>query len=151
KEAKVQAAVAEAVNDFVQKDLLGQADLENQPGGPGVGAPRDPNITVRTVLDRAAKTIEGRFASQPRVGAAIHLTLAKAYDGLGQDQEARLHAERSVALRTAHLGADHADTLSSQHTLAGVYLALGFHERAEALCREVLQKRLATLGPDHLD
>jgi serine/threonine protein kinase/tetratricopeptide (TPR) repeat protein len=144
-------AVAQAVNDFVQKDLLGQADLKNQPGGPGVGAPRDPNIKVRTVLDRAAKTIQGRFENRPRVEAAIRLTIADAYSALGHYQEARLHAERSVELRTVHLGADHADTLTSKDTLVGVYFGLGLHERAEALCQEVLAKRLATLGPDHPD
>jgi non-specific serine/threonine protein kinase/serine/threonine-protein kinase len=149
--ADEERAVAQAVNDFVQKDLLGQADVENQPGGAGVGAARDPSIRVRTVLDRAAKTLEARFANQPRVEAAIRLTLAKAYDGLGEEKEAQVHAEHSVALRTAHLGADHADTLSSKHVLAVVYFELGFHERAEALFRDVLEKRLATLGPDHPD
>src|SRR5262249_29315260 len=144
-------AVAQAANDFVQKDLLGQADLENQPGGAGVGAPRDPNIKVRTVLDRTAKTIAARFANQPRVEAAIRLTIADAYLALGQDQEARPHAERSVALRTLHLGADHAATLTSKDSLVRVFFDLGFHQQAEALCQEVLQKRLATLGPDHPD
>jgi len=161
KVAREQAAIAQAVNDFVQKDLLSQTDVENQPGGAGVDAPRDADIKVRTVLDRAAKTIEGRFASQPRVEAAIRLTLAKAYRALGHNKEAQLHAERSVALRTAHLGADHTDTLNSKEALAWVYCeqshfgvdisgadVLG---RAEALFREVLEKRTATLGPEHLD
>ena len=71
------------------RDLLGQVDLENQPGGGGADAPRDPDIKVRTVLDRAAKTIEARFANQPRVEAAIRLTIAKAYHALGHYQEAR--------------------------------------------------------------
>ena len=49
---------AAAVSAFLQNDLLGQADLANQPGaGPG----RDPDVTVRTLLDRAASTIEGKF------------------------------------------------------------------------------------------
>ena len=49
---------AAAVSEFLQNDLLGQADLANQPGaGPG----RDPDVTVRTLLDRAAQTIEGKF------------------------------------------------------------------------------------------
>ena len=49
---------AAAVSEFLQNDLLGQADLANQSGeGPG----RDPDVTVRTLLDRAAQTIEGKF------------------------------------------------------------------------------------------
>jgi non-specific serine/threonine protein kinase/serine/threonine-protein kinase len=148
--ADEERAIARAVNDFLQ-DLLGQVDLENQPGGGGPDEPRDPEIMVRTVLDRAAQTVEDRFADQPRVEAAIRLTIAKAYQALGHYKEAQLHAERSVALRTAHLGAGHSDTLNSQAVLAEVYVDQGFMERAEALHREVLEKRVATLGADHLD
>ncbi len=54
---------AAAVSEFLQNDLLGQADLANQPGE---GAGRDPDVTVRTLLDRAAQSIEGKF----RKGAA---------------------------------------------------------------------------------
>ena len=149
--AEEERAVAQAVNDFVQTDLLGQVDLENQPGGPGVSTPRDPDIKVRTVLDRAAKTIGSRFANQPRVEAAIRLTLSKAYYALGRYPEARLHAERSAELRTAHLGAHHRDTLASNDWLAEVYHEQGFVERAESLWQAALETRTATLGPDHLD
>jgi tetratricopeptide (TPR) repeat protein len=148
--AEEERAVAQAVNDFVQKDLLGQVDLGNQPGGPGVDVPRGPDIKVRTVLDRAARTIGGRFGNQPRVEAAIRLTIAEAYYALGHYQEARLHAERSAELRSANLGADHPDTLTSKDCLAKVYEAQGFFERAETLWQEVLERRTATLGPDHL-
>src|SRR5262249_7185616 len=137
-------------NDFIQ-ELLGQVDLDNQPGGSGNEAPRDPDIKVRTVLDRAAKTIGARFANQPRVEAAIRLTLATAYYALGNVPEAPLHAERSVELRSAYLVADHADTLSSKTYLAGLLQEQGQDKRAEALLVEVLQRRTATLGPDHPD
>ena len=40
--ADEEAALARAVDDFVQKDLLGQADIGNQPGGA-----RDRNITEK--------------------------------------------------------------------------------------------------------
>ena len=49
---------AAAVSAFLQNDLLGQADLANQSAE---GAGRDPDVTVRTLLDRAARTIEGKF------------------------------------------------------------------------------------------
>ena len=42
--AERQTAIAKAVNDFLQNDLLGQASLYNQ-------AKPDPNLSVRTVLD----------------------------------------------------------------------------------------------------
>jgi serine/threonine protein kinase/tetratricopeptide (TPR) repeat protein len=149
--ADEERAVAQAVNDFLQKDLLEQVDLEKQPGGPGVDVPRNPDIKVRSVLDRAANSIEGRFANQPRVEAAIRLTIAKAYFALGLYDQAGLHVERSVALRVAHLGADHPETLTSQDALADSYITRGFFDRGEALFQENLEKRTATLGADHLD
>jgi eukaryotic-like serine/threonine-protein kinase len=149
--ADEERAIAQAVNDFLQKDLLGQADLGNQPGGADDKLPRDPNIKVRTVLDRAARTIGARFAKQPRVEAAIRLTIAKAYTALGLYKEAQFHAEKSVTLRTAHLGADHADTLTSKDALVWVYLWQCSYNQADALNQEVLDKRTATLGADHLD
>jgi eukaryotic-like serine/threonine-protein kinase len=149
--ADEERAIAQAVNDFVQVDLLGQVDIGNQPGGMGVDAPRDPNIKVRTVLDRAARKIEGRFANQPRVEAAIRLTIAKAYLALGNSREFQRHVERSAALLTAHLGADHVDTLVSKDWLVDAYKYAGMHEQAEALCRETLDKRMLMLGPDHPD
>jgi len=146
--ADEERAVAEAVNDFVRQDLLSQAVLDRQPGGLGE-APRDPDIKVRTVLDRAAKRIGDRFAKQPRVEAAIRLTLSQAYYVLGKIREARLHAERSVELRTAHLGADHTDTLNSKAFLAEILFHFGEANRGEALWEEVFRRRMETLGPDH--
>jgi non-specific serine/threonine protein kinase/serine/threonine-protein kinase len=139
--------VAQAVNDFIQ-ELLGQANLDAQPGGEG---PRDPDIKVRTVLDRAAKTIGARFANKPRVEAAIRMTIAHAYFGLGSWPEARFHAERSVELRTATLGAANADTLTSKCFLALVLQFLGEVKRGESLMEEVMRQQTETLGPDHRD
>ena len=138
--------VAQAVNEFLD-ELLSQVNLDAQPGDQG---PRDPDIKVRTVLDRASKSVGTRFANKPKVEAAIRLTLASAYRELGIWSEARLHTERSIELRTASLGALHPDTLRSRHQLVALLYQLG-DPRAEALCTEVLQQRIETLGPDHLD
>jgi non-specific serine/threonine protein kinase/serine/threonine-protein kinase len=147
--ADEERAVAEAVSDFLQNDLLGQAVLMFQ--SRGANGKRDPNMTVRTALDRAAERVALRFANQPRVEAAIRATLARAYYELGFPIEARIHAERSVALRVSHLGADHADTLWSQIDLALVLNDLGFFERMEAILLEVIRRQTATLGPGHLE
>src|SRR5262249_37558075 len=48
KRADEQVAIARAVNDFLQKDLLGQADIANQAAGA-----RDANVTVRELLERS--------------------------------------------------------------------------------------------------
>ena len=42
------------------------------------------DLTLRTVLDRASRNIEGRFPSQPLVEAKIRTTLAVTYQSLGE-------------------------------------------------------------------
>src|SRR4029079_14416910 len=75
-QAKEQAAVAEAVNDFLQNDLLAEA-------GPEENA-RNTKVTVEELLDRAAARITGKFNEQPRVEMGIRLTIGEAYRALGK-------------------------------------------------------------------
>jgi serine/threonine protein kinase/tetratricopeptide (TPR) repeat protein len=139
---------AAAVSEFLQNDLLGQADLANQPGeGPG----RDPDVTVRTLLDRAALRIEGKFQQEPLTEAAIRLTIGKAYRALGHYPEGQRQLERSVELYAARLGADHPATLDSKSNLAYLYGAQGRYDRAEPLSEEVVKGRTARLGAEHPD
>jgi eukaryotic-like serine/threonine-protein kinase len=139
---------AAAVSAFLQDDLLGQADLANQPAeGPG----RDPDVTVRTLLDRAAGTIEGKFRGQPRTEAAIRFTIGKTYWALGRYPEGQRQLERSVELYAAELGADHPVTLTSKSSLAYLYGAQGRYDRAEPLAEEVVKARTARLGVHHPD
>ena len=56
--ASQHAEIAKAVNDFLQKDLLGEAAGEPQLGQI-VGD--NPYLTVREALDRAAARIDNRF------------------------------------------------------------------------------------------
>jgi eukaryotic-like serine/threonine-protein kinase len=139
---------AAAVSAFLQNDLLGQADLANQPGE---GAGRDPDVRVRTLLDRAAQAVEGKFPQEPLTEAAIRLTIGKAYRALGQYPDGQRQLERSVALYDAHLGADHPETLDSKSSLAYLYGAQGKYELAEPLSEQVVRARIAQLGADHPD
>ena len=56
--ANREAASPQAVNDFLQNDLLAQASAANQSGP---SAKPDPDLKVRTALDRAAARIAGKF------------------------------------------------------------------------------------------
>jgi lipopolysaccharide biosynthesis regulator YciM len=146
--AEEEANVARAVNDFLQKDLLGQADIRNQPLLAGV-AERNPNFTVGELLDRAAQAIEGKFVGQPLTEAAIRLTLGNTYRALGRYAESQPHLERSVRLRAAQLGADDPETLESKLELAGLYRDQGLYDRAETLSQEALDGYMTRLGADH--
>jgi serine/threonine protein kinase/tetratricopeptide (TPR) repeat protein len=148
--AEEEAAIAKAVNDFLQQDLLGQADIRNQPLQGGA-AERNPNITVKELLDRAAKTIEGKFAQQPLTEAAIRLTLGEAYLALGRYAETQSHLERSVRLRAATLGANHSNTVTSKNNLARLYYRQAKYDQAETLYKEVIATRTAQQGANHRD
>ena len=139
---------AAAVSEFLQNDLLGQADLANQTGE---GAGRDPDVKVRTLLDRAARTIEGKFREQPLTEAAIRLTVGKAYRALGHYPEAQRQLERSVELFDANLGPDHPDTLRSKSSLAYLYGAQAKFDQAERLSLDVVKSQAARLGENHPD
>jgi serine/threonine protein kinase/tetratricopeptide (TPR) repeat protein len=140
-----EAAIARAINAFLQNDLLGQADIRNQ----AASAARNMNITVRELLDRAAKRIDDRFPGQELTEAAIRFTLGSAYLALGEYPEAQKHLERSRALRQQTLGADHTDTLSTMNTLALLFQARGLYDEAEPLLKQVLEVTRAKQGADH--
>jgi eukaryotic-like serine/threonine-protein kinase len=142
-----EAAITTAINDFLQKDLLGQSDIGNQPGD----LPRNKNLTVRELLDRAAQGIDAKFPGQPRTAAAIRFTLGKAYLALGEYAEAHKHLERCLALRKEWQGPRHRDTLDAMNALAIVHWRRGQPDQAEKLYEEVLAGfRKLGLG-DHPD
>ena len=143
-----QTAIARAVNKFLQEDLLGQADVGNQPTG---GAARDPNITVRTLLDRASQTIEGKFPDRPVLEAEIQHTIGTTYWALGFSAEAQQHLFRAWTLRRGLLGEEHADTVLSRHNLALALLAAGQFDEALQILREALANLEKTAGAEHPD
>jgi eukaryotic-like serine/threonine-protein kinase len=144
-QAKQQSAIAQAVNDFLQNDLLGQASAYNQ-------SKPDPNITVRTVLDQAAQRIQGKFDKQPEVEAAIRNTIGTTYTDLGLYPEAAKQLEAAVDLRRRVLGREHPETLRSMNDLTLVYMDEGSKfPQAEALDNQILESRRRVLGPEHPD
>ena len=110
-----------AINDFLQVDVLGQANPSNQ-SGPGGKA--DALLTVRTALDRAASKLDGKFAQQPLVEASLRHTIGSAYWSLGVLPQAQTHLEAAVKLRTNVLGAA-PPTLQSQSALGGLLWQAG--------------------------
>ena len=146
--ANREAAVAQAVNDFLQNDLLAQASAATQSGP---SAKPDPHLEVRTALDRAAERIEGKFAKQPEVEGAIRDTIGQTYTDLGLYPDARKQLERAVDLRRWVLGPEQADTLRSMNNLGIVYEHQGMDQKAEALDSQTLKIRRRVLGPEHPD
>jgi serine/threonine protein kinase/tetratricopeptide (TPR) repeat protein len=146
-QAKQQSAIAQAVSDFLQHDLLAQASAAAQ----SPNTKLDPDLKVRTALDRAAQRIGGKFAKQPEVEAAIRTTIGQTYTELGLYPEAGQQLERALDLRRQTLGPDHPDTLKSMHSLATVFYSQGKYAQAEALGSQTLEIRRRVLGSEHLD
>ena len=140
--ANREAAVAQAVNDFLQSDLLAQASAYNQ-------SKPDPNITVRTVLDRAAQRVNGTFDSQPEVEAAVRDTIGRTYQELGQYAESRKQLERALGLYRQTLGPRNAKTLKTINDLAHTARDQGKYSEAESLYDQSLPICRQVLGPEH--
>jgi tetratricopeptide (TPR) repeat protein len=147
KEKADEAAVARAINDFLLTGLLNQADIANQAFGSDLPS-RNRKVTIRELLDRAAKRIEGRFKDQPKTEAMIRQTIADTYRGLSEYELAIPHAERAVALFAEHWGPNHKNALVSKSNLAWLHRLLGQFELAESLFAEVYAGQLAARGPD---
>jgi non-specific serine/threonine protein kinase/serine/threonine-protein kinase len=137
--AGTQAAIAEAVNAFLNEDLLAAV----APGSQG----RD--VGMREVLDTAADRLEGRFADQPEVEASLRRTMGRTYLALGALDEAASQLERAVTLGETSPGGLHPSTLEAVHVLGEVRFYQGRADEAEELLRRAFEGRTATLGPAH--
>jgi eukaryotic-like serine/threonine-protein kinase len=136
-------AEAQAVNAFLRSDVLAQAGASTQ-ARPDTKP--DPDLKVRTALDRAAARIEGKFGGQPLVEASIRHTIGDTYNDLGLYSEAQQHLERALELRRRELGEQHADTLESMSRLGRVYEMQSKYEKAGTLLARALEVRRRTLG-----
>src|SRR6202167_4807140 len=123
-----EAAAAQAVNDFLQNDLLAQASASNQSGR--IAKP-DPHLEVRTALDRAAVRIASRFSRQPEVEAAIRDTIGQAYIDLGLYPEARTQLSRALELNSRMLGVENPKTLKTLARLGHIAWLQGKYAEAE--------------------
>ncbi len=89
--AQREAARAEAVTDFLV-GLLALSDPE---------LARDPDVPVRSLLDRAARDVEGLFGDQPEAEVKLRSTIGRAYKTLGENVPAEAHLRRADELASA--------------------------------------------------
>jgi tetratricopeptide (TPR) repeat protein len=141
--ARNAAGTANAVNDFLQNDLLAQASASAQARPDNTP---DSDIKVRTALDRAAAHIAGKFVAQPLVEASIRRTIGTTYKDLGLYPSAEPQMQAALELRQRVLGDEHRDTLESMSNLAQLYRYEGKNAQAEALFTKVLELQRRVLG-----
>ncbi|MEM7356232.1 MAG: serine/threonine-protein kinase, partial [Acidobacteriota bacterium] len=103
-----------------------------------------PEVSVRTLLDRASSQMASRFADQPQAEAQIRATMGRAYESLGEQRLAELHLRRAVEL-TDQLGVfDPADFYETLWTLVGVLFRVQSHDAF------VFVQRARRVGHDHI-
>jgi len=139
KRAAAEAATSQEVRNFLENDLLAKAAPNEQPN-------RD--ILLRTVLDRAAQRIAGRFTDRPLVEASLRETIGGTFDLLGEIKEAQAQLERSRLLYEHNLGPDDPHTLKVADTLAAAYATNGDPARGEALEKDTIARLKRTVGPE---
>ena len=140
--AEQQAAIARAINEFLNDDLLAAAGPLRTP---------DRQITVREVLDAASKNIAGKFTDQPETEASIRNTLGRTYEHLGEYDAAKVHLTEALRLYRESRGDQDLNTFNAMEELALVFRRQAAYEEAEELFRESLEGKRELLGDAHLE
>jgi non-specific serine/threonine protein kinase/serine/threonine-protein kinase len=142
-QAKEEADIATAVKDFLQNDLLAEAEPEKNS--------RSKKVTVAELLGRAAARIADKFAQQPRIEAEIRHTIGVAYAALGDFAAAQPHLERAREIGRRVLGEVHPSTLEFTNDLGLLYVDQGKLAQAEPLLVQALEACRQVLGNQHPD
>jgi serine/threonine protein kinase len=142
--ARTEAEKARAINEFLNKDLLGQAE-------PARNAVED-KVTLLELLDRAAADVGRRFEGQPEVEKGLRETIARTYSSLASYDRAASQWRAVLASVRVRSGPDSAETYRAEDELA-YCLLLGGHvdEASSAMARSAAEGLARTLGPDHPD
>ena len=144
--AKTQLAISNAVTEFLQKDLLGQAGSYMQAESDFIP---DPNLTIRKALDRASAKVGDRFADRPELEASIRSAIGNAYREVGQYAEAIDQLERSTAIKTSKLGPEHPDTLTTLFDQAAANRDGGQYAESIKLYETLRDLSIQVFGADH--
>ncbi len=143
KRADTEAATSAAVNRFLQNDLLVQVSPRYQGGQP------EPDLKVRTLLDRAEAKVSERFKDHPQVEAEVRTTIARAYNGVGDAPHARSNLERAVELFRGTLGPNDAKTIEAETLLGLDMLNQTEFQKAKAFLGALLERAQRVLGREH--
>jgi non-specific serine/threonine protein kinase len=111
REARAQAALAQAVSEFFSREVLSAAAPYED-----IGESTIP--TVREAVDRALSRVGDRFREQPAIEAAIRATAGEVYGQLTDLSAAIEQDEQALTLFRLSLGAEHPRSLQAQYWLS---------------------------------
>lgn len=139
--AREEAAIAKAVSDFLNFDLLMAIEVHA----------KGHDATMRELLDIASQRIEGRFPDQPRIELAVRCSLGRAYKYLGQFEIAERHLRRATELGRVTSLAASTDRVAALLMLAEVCNATGRSADSIPLLAEALPVAIESGGESGWD
>lgn len=107
------------------------------------------DVTVRSVLDRAAGNLQKQYTDRPLVAARLHGTLARTYFGLGEYNPAESHARSTLETYRRELGDDDPATRQAVNSLAAVLTKKARFDEAEPMLTEAMDSNTRRFGRDH--
>lgn len=134
--AEAQYNIAQAVNHFLNDDLLAAASPLR--GG-------HVNVTVQQALDEAIPQIDKRFAASPRIAASVHYSAGQAYYQLTAYKPAAEQFDRAASLFSKAEGRDTSDATQARILQAECLIRLGDRQAGEGILNRV-EPQLAFLS-----
>ncbi len=107
------------------------------------------DVSVRQVLDEAAKSLGAEFDKQPLVRARLLETVGGAYKYLGLFEEARPLLESALAIGELELGNEHPSLGRTVGALASVVSELGDYAESRPMHERALALTEKAYGPEH--
>ena len=136
--AMVEARKAEEVTDL----LIGMFESANPE------TERRDTLTVRTLLESGAETLQEQLAGEPEVRASLMHALGRVHRNLGLYEEARALLEEARAIRFEVGGEDHPEMTHTLLDVARVHFDEHRFEEAEALYTRALERERRRTPPD---
>jgi serine/threonine protein kinase/tetratricopeptide (TPR) repeat protein len=107
------------------------------------------DVSVQSVLKRAAADIDARFKDRPLVAASLHGTIGRTYLGLGEMAPAEAHLRRVVEIRREQLGEDHEDTRRAINDLSLLMVKRGALYEGEKQLKSSIETNTRLFGHAH--
>jgi tetratricopeptide (TPR) repeat protein len=139
RESEAQRLAAEQINDFL-KSMLSSID-------PATARGRDVSL-LREVLDDAAEKLDTELAGLPAVAADLGLTVGRAYESIGLEEEAEERLRGALALLRGLDPPPVAALAEAELALGSLLTNRDRHEEARALLASAIERRRAQEPPD---